>query len=49
MKGINNRQKMVVRARENVQKYISQQKNLRKSNVLEERGAVGRQVDKKKK
>ena len=42
MKGIGDRQKTIVKPRENVQKHISQQKNFQKSNA----NAAGRSVRK---
>jgi hypothetical protein len=42
MKGISNRQKMVVKPRESVQKYVSQLKVLRKSMSPDKVRRVGR-------
>ena len=44
MKGISNRQKMIVTPRESVQKYVSQLKNLRKS-VSPERSRLPKRRD----
>ena len=44
MKGISNRQKMIVKPRESVQKYVSQLKDLRKS-VGSERGLAVKRRD----
>ena len=44
MKGISNRQKMIVKPREIVQKYVSQQKDLRKS-VSPERSRLAKRRD----
>ena len=38
VKGINNRQKSIVKPRESIQKYLSQQKNLQKSLATGRRG-----------
>jgi hypothetical protein len=42
VKGINNRQKTIVKPRENVQKYLVQQKNLQKFTSADRRKLVGR-------
>ena len=44
MKGISNRQKMIVKPRESVQKYVSQLKDLRKS-VSPETGRLAKRRD----
>lgn len=48
MKGINNRQKMTVKPRESVQKYLSQQKNLQKFTTTGVKKQAGRFLRKNK-
>ena len=49
MKGIANRQKTVVRPRESVQKFITQQKDFRRSGAASDRGSFRKEVTKTKK
>lgn len=49
MKGINNRQKMIVRPRESVQKYLDQQKTLRRIRTTGQKDAIEKRYSRKAK
>ncbi len=49
MKGINNRQKTIVKPRESFQKYVSQQQNLRKNLNTEQHRFITKSLGRKHK